>query len=52
MEGDNISIYKACIKNTNSLKDSTLSFLFNKSKRLDLGPISSFLFILTVIESF
>ena len=50
MEGDNIGICKACIKDINSLKDPTLPPLFNKSNRLDLGPIFSFLPILTAVE--
>ena len=50
MEGDNIGIYKAYIKDANSLKDLTLSPLFSKSNGLNLGPISSFLPILTAVE--
>jgi len=48
--GNNISIYKACIKDADSLKDLTLSPLFSKSNRLNLGPIPSFLPILTAVE--
>ena len=50
MEGDNIGIYKACIKDADSLKDLTLPPLFSKSNRLNLGPIPSFLPILTAVE--
>ena len=50
MEGDSIDIYKACIKDTNSLKDPTLPPLFSKSNGLDLGPVPGFLPILTVVE--
>ena len=50
IEGDNIGIYKACIKDANSLKDLTLPSLFSKSTGLNLRPISSFLPILTVVE--
>ena len=50
MEGDNIGIYKACIKNANSFKNSTLPLLFNKSNGLNLGPIPGFLPILTAVE--
>ena len=50
MDGDNIGIYKDYIKDTNSLKNSTLAPLFNKSNRLNLGPIPSFLPILTAVE--
>jgi hypothetical protein len=50
IEGDNIGVYKACIKDADSLKDLTLSPLFSKSNRLNLGPIPSFLPILTAVE--
>ena len=49
-EGDNIGVCKACIKDANSLKVLTLSPLFSKSNGLNLGPISSFLPILTAVE--
>ena len=50
IEGNNIGIYKACIKDANSLKDPTLPPLFSKSNGLDLGPVPSFLPILTAVE--
>ena len=49
-EGDNIGIYKAYIKDANSLKDPTLPPLFSESNRLNLGPIPGFLPILTAVE--
>ena len=49
-EGDNIGVYKACIKDINSLKDLTLPPLFSKSNGFNLGPIPSFLPILTAVE--
>jgi hypothetical protein len=49
-EGDNKGVYKACIKDTNSLEDPTLPFLFGESNRLDPEPISSFLPILTAVK--
>ena len=49
-EGNNIGIYKACIKDANKLKDLTLSPLFGKSNGLNPGPIPSFLPILTAVE--
>ena len=49
-EGNNIGVYKACIKDINSLKDPTLSPLFGESNGLNLGPIFSFLPILTAVE--
>jgi hypothetical protein len=50
MEGNNIGIYKAYIKDTNSLKDLTLPPLFSESNGLNLGPVPSFLPILTTVE--
>jgi len=50
MEGNNIGIYKAYIKDTNKLKDLTLPPLFSKSNGLNLGPIPGFLPILTIVE--
>jgi hypothetical protein len=50
IEGNNIGVYKACIKDADSLKNLTLPPLFNKSNKLNLGPIPSFLPILTVVE--
>jgi hypothetical protein len=50
MEGNNIGVYKACIKDTNNLKNSTIPPLFGESNGLNLGSISSFLPILIVVE--
>ena len=50
MEGDNIGICKACIKDANSLKDLTLPPLFGESNGLNLGPVPSFLPILTAVK--
>jgi len=50
IEGDNIGICKAYIKNADSLKDLTLSPLFGNSNGLNLGPVPGFLPILTVVE--
>ena len=49
-EGNNIGVCKACVKDANSLKDLTLPPLFGKSNGLNLGPVPSFLPILTVVE--
>jgi len=49
-KGNNIGIYKACVKDANSLKDPTLPPLFGESNRLNPGPIPGFLPILTVVE--
>ena len=50
IEGNNIGIYKAYIKDANKLKDLTLPPLFSKSNGLNLGPVPSFLLILTAVE--
>ena len=50
IEGDNIGIYKACIKDADKLKDLTLPPLFSKSNRLNLGPVPGYLPILTAVE--
>ena len=52
MEGNNIGVYKAYIKDINSLKDLTLPPLFSKNNGLNLGPVSGFLPILTAVEEF
>jgi hypothetical protein len=52
MEGDNTGVCKACIKNTNSLKNPTLLPLFSENNGLNLGPIPDFLPILTAVEEF
>ena len=49
-EGDNIGVYKAYIKDVDSLKYPTLSPLFGESNGLDLGPVPGFLPIFTVVE--
>ena len=50
IEGNNIGIYKVYIKDANGLNNLTLPPLFSKSNRLNLGPIPSFLPILTAVE--
>ena len=50
IKGNNISIYKAYIKDANSLKHLTLFPLFSDSNGLNLGPIPGFLPILTAVE--
>ena len=45
-----MGIYKAYIKDADSLNDLTLPPLFSKSNGLNPGPISSFLPILTAVE--
>jgi len=50
IEGNNIGVYKAYIKDADSLKDPTLPPLFGESNGLNLGPVPSFLSILTAVE--
>jgi hypothetical protein len=50
IEGDGISVYKACIKDANGLKNLALPSLFSESNELNLGPIFSFLPILIAVE--
>jgi len=50
IEGNNIGIYKACIKDANSLKNLTLLPLFSESNGLNPGPVPSFLPILTAVK--
>jgi hypothetical protein len=49
-EDNSISIYKAYIKDANSLKNPALPFLFSESNKLNPGPIPSFLPILTAVK--
>ena len=50
IEGDNIGVCKAYIRDVNSLKDLALPSLFSEGNKLNLGPIPSFLPILTAVE--
>ena len=50
MEGDNIGVYKACIRDANSLKDLALPSPFGEGNKLNLGPVPSFLLIFTAVE--
>ena len=49
-QGDDISIYKACIKNAKSLKYLSKPFLFSNANNIDLGTISKYLPILTKVK--
>ena len=50
IEGNDRSVYKAYIRDINSLKDLVLFFLFGESNKLNPGPILNFLSILTIVE--
>ena len=49
-EGNNIGVWKACIKDANGLNNPTLPPLFSESNGLNLGPIPGFLPILTAVK--
>jgi hypothetical protein len=49
-EGDDIGVCKACIRDTNSLKDPALPSLFSKGNELNPGPVPNFLPTLTAVE--
>jgi len=51
IKGNNIGIYKACIKDADSLKDLAFPFLFSESNKLNLGLVLSFLSILTAVNN-
>jgi hypothetical protein len=46
----NINIYKACIKDTKSLKDLSEPFLFSSINNIDLGTMLEYLSTLTEVE--
>jgi hypothetical protein len=47
---NNIGIYKACIRDTKSLKDPSEPFLFSNANNIDLGTMSKHLLILTKVK--
>ena len=52
IKSDNIGVYKAYIRDANSFKNLALFFLFGDSNKHNLGPVLSFLPILTAVEEF
>ena len=50
MYGDNISVYKACIRDTKSLKNLSKPFLFSDANNMDLGTIPKHLPTLTKVK--
>src|SRR6266550_1887029 len=52
IEGDNINVCKACIKDANSLKDLIIPHLFGESNNLNLGSVPSLLSILAAVKEF
>ena len=49
-QGDNISVYKACVRDTKSLKYLSEPFLFSNANNMDLGTVSEHLPTLTEVE--
>ena len=50
MHSDNISIYKACVRDTKSLKDLSKLFLFSNINNINLGTMPKHLPTLTKVE--
>ena len=48
--GDNISIYKACVRDIKSLKNLSKPFLFSNANNIDLGTMPKHLPTLTEVE--
>ena len=48
--GNNISVYKACVRDIKSLKDLSKPFLFSDVNNMDLGTIPKHLPTLTKVE--
>ena len=49
-QGDNIGVYKACVKDAKSLKYLSEPFLFSDANNMDLGAMPEHLPILTEVE--
>ena len=49
-QSDNISIYKACIKDAKSLKYLSKPFLFSNANNIDLDTVSKHLSTLTKVK--
>jgi hypothetical protein len=50
MEGNYISIYKACVRDAKSLNYLSKPFLFSNANNIDLGAVPKHLPILTKVE--
>jgi hypothetical protein len=47
---DDISVYKACVRDTKSLKDPSKSFLFSNANNMDPGAMPEHLPTLTEVK--
>jgi hypothetical protein len=50
MQGNNIGIYKACVKDAKSLKYLSEPFLFSNTNNINLGAIFKYLPTLTEVK--
>ena len=50
IHGNNISVYKACMRDTKSLKNLSKPFLFNNVNNIDLDTIPKYLPTLTKVK--
>ena len=50
MYGDDIGVYKACVRDTKSLKDLSELFLFSNANNIDLDTMPEHLPTLTKVE--
>ena len=49
-QGDDIGIYKACVKDARSLKYPSKPFLFSNANNIDLGAVPEYLPTLTKVK--
>ena len=49
-QGNNIGVYKACVKDAKSLKDLSEPFLFSDANNIDLGAVPKYLPTLTKVK--
>ena len=50
MHSNDIGIYKACVRDIKSLKNSSKPFLFSNTNNIDLGTIPKYLPTLTKVK--
>jgi len=50
MQGDNIGLYKARVRDAKSLKDPSKPFLFSNANNIDLGAVPKHLPMLTKVK--
>ena len=50
IQGDNISVYKTCVKDIKSLRYLSKLFLFSNINNMDLGTMSKYLPTITEVK--